>query len=95
MKNEKFLLDIQTKCDTGGFSHDGSISRVGRNTLFLHGDLDQSEGEISKSKENLASCTLNVVLFPEQGVEIRSLQHEMHAHPVRISFCSVSKNFID
>ena len=51
MKNEKFLLDIQTKCDTGGFSHDGSISRVGRNTLFLHGDLDQSEAKFPNLKK--------------------------------------------
>ena len=37
---------------------------------------------ISKFKENLPSCTLNVILFLEQGVEMRTLQHEMHVHPV-------------
>ena len=44
-------------------------------------------------KENLPSCTLNVILFLEQGLEIRTLQPEMRAHPIRIQFLQLYKNF--
>ena len=44
-------------------------------------------------KENLPSCTLNVILFLEQGLEIRTLQPEMGAHPIRIQFLQLHKNF--
>ena len=33
---------------------------------------DCFKNRISKFKENLPSCTLNVILFPEQRVEIRT-----------------------
>ena len=63
--------------------------------IKLKESMDSQEARFSKFKENLPSCTLNVIPFPEQGVEIRTLQQEMRAHPIQVSFCSVFKNFID
>ena len=44
-------------------------------------------------KENLPSSTLIVILFLEQGVEIKSLQPEMRPHPIRIQFLHPCKIF--
>ena len=44
-------------------------------------------------KGNLPNCTLIVILFLEQGVEIRTLQLEMRAHPIRIQFLQPYKIF--
>ena len=41
----------------------------------------------------LPSCTLIVTLFLEQGVEIRNLNPEVRAHPIRIQFLQPHKMF--
>ena len=40
--------------------------------IKLKESMDSQEARFSKFKENLPSCTLNVILFPEQGVGIRT-----------------------
>ena len=53
----------------------------------------QLQKRILTLKGILPSCTLIVTLFLEQGVEIRNLNPEVRAHPIRIQFLQPHKMF--